>query len=50
MSEPDEYRVNPRAYRKSMTDALWFIWLVGILKVAEAFREAGIFPIFFELY
>lgn len=50
VSEPDEYVVNPRTYRKSMIDALWFVWLVGIVELAEALRHAGILPTFFYLY
>jgi hypothetical protein len=50
MSEPDEYVVNPRIYRKSMIDALWFVWLVGIIELAEGFREAGMLPTLFTLY
>lgn len=50
VAEPDGYTVNPRAFRKSMMDALWFVWLVGIVEFAEALREAGIFPVLFRLY
>ncbi|MGH7830765.1 MAG: methyltransferase family protein [Candidatus Binatia bacterium] len=50
VSEPDQYVVNPLVYRKSMLDALWFVWLVGIIELAEAFREAGILPTLFNLY
>lgn len=50
VSEPDQYVVNPVVYRKSMLDALWFVWLVGIIELAEAFREAGILPTLLSLY
>jgi hypothetical protein len=48
--EPDRYIVNPSAYRKSMIDAVWFIWLVGIVEFAEALREVGILPALFKFY
>lgn len=49
-TEPEEYLVNPRLFRKSMIDALWFLWLVGIIEIAEALREAGLLPIVFKSY
>lgn len=50
IDEPGQYVVNPRAFRKSMFDALWFVWLVELIEFAEAFREAGILPIAWSLY
>jgi len=48
--EPQEYTVKPKAFRKGLFDALWFVWLVGILELIEAFHEYDILPILFELY
>lgn len=48
--EPGEYLVNPVMFRRAMFDALWFVWLVGILELAEALREAGILPALLNLY
>jgi hypothetical protein len=31
--------VNPRLFRRAMGDALWFIWLVGIVELVEALHE-----------
>ncbi|MBI4390390.1 MAG: isoprenylcysteine carboxylmethyltransferase family protein [candidate division NC10 bacterium] len=37
--EPESYVVNPRVFRRAMGDALWFIWLVGIIELVEALHE-----------
>ena len=48
--EPEEYIVRPRAFRKGLFDALWFVWLVGILELIEAFHEYEVLPFFLRLY
>lgn len=50
LSEPEEYTVNPKVFRKHIFGALWFVWLVGILELIEAFHEAGILPTYFVIY
>lgn len=42
--EPENYQVRVRKFRKAIFDALWFIWLVGLLEVAEGLRSIGIVP------
>jgi len=39
--EPENYNVKPAIYRKHIFSALWFIWIVGILKVIEGMKEIG---------
>ncbi|MBU0730594.1 MAG: isoprenylcysteine carboxylmethyltransferase family protein [Proteobacteria bacterium] len=48
--EPSQYLVNPKVFRKHIFDALWFIWLVGILEVIEGIHELHFMPIFFKLF
>lgn len=48
--EPEEYLVAPAKFRHAMIDALWFVWLVGIIELAEALRNAGILPTVVKLY
>ena len=48
--EPQEYTVRPKAFRKGLFDALWFVWLVGILELIEAFHEYDTLPILLKLY
>lgn len=48
--EPQEYTVRPRTFRKGLFDALWFVWLVGILELIEAFHEYEILPVLLRLY
>lgn len=40
--EPESYNVNPRLFRRAMFDALWFIWLVGIIELVETLHDAHI--------
>lgn len=37
--EPETYSVNPRLFRRTMFDVVWFIWFVGILEFVEALHE-----------
>lgn len=48
--EPVLYEVEPAKYRREMFDALWFVWLVGIIEFVESLREAGFIPIILKLY
>ncbi len=41
-NEPGSYVVNPGLFRRTMGDALWFVWLVGIIKLVEALHEYGL--------
>jgi protein-S-isoprenylcysteine O-methyltransferase Ste14 len=48
--EPDEYTVNPRVYRKHMLDAIWFVLIVGFLKVNSSLHSLDLLPTFFQIY
>lgn len=48
--EPDEYVVRPMIFRKNLLDAIWFIWLIGILELISALHEANIVPVLFSIY
>ena len=37
--EPQTYTVNPRLFRRTMLDVVWFVWFVGILEFVEALHE-----------
>ena len=50
LKEPEEYPVRPKIFRKNMFDALWFIWLLGILEIIESLHEAGVVPALFMIY
>jgi protein-S-isoprenylcysteine O-methyltransferase Ste14 len=39
LREPATYTVNPRDFRRSMGDVLWFVWLAGSLEIVEAIHE-----------
>jgi len=48
--EPTEYLVNPRIFRKNMIDALWFVWLVGIVEIVRALQGLGLLPVYWNSY
>jgi protein-S-isoprenylcysteine O-methyltransferase Ste14 len=50
LQEPEEYVVKPVIYRKHMFDALWFIWLLGIMEIIESLHKLNIMPVFFNFY
>ena len=50
LREPETYTVNPRIFKRNIFNALWFIWLIGIIEVIEAFHETGVLPMYFRIY
>lgn len=42
LKEPETWTVNPRLFRRTMGDVLWFIWLVGVVELVEALHKYGI--------
>lgn len=48
--EPEEYIVKPGVFRRHMFDALWFVWLVGIMEIIESLHELNILPTLFKFY
>ena len=49
-SEPDTYVVKPVVYRRHMFSALWFVWIVGLLELAEGLKEMGWMPSFWKFW
>ena len=50
LKEPETYKVNPKIFRRNSFNALWFIWLTGILEIIEAFHETGVLPVYIKIY
>jgi protein-S-isoprenylcysteine O-methyltransferase Ste14 len=48
--EPETYTVHTKIIKKNIFGALWFVWIVGIIELVEALREAYIIPIYFTIY
>lgn len=48
--EPEEYWVKPRIFRRNLLDAVWFVWLIGIVELIESLHKEGIVPVLFTLY
>lgn len=42
-NEPDTYLVNPKLFRRTMGDVIWFVWFVGIIELVEALHELHYF-------
>jgi len=50
LREPEEYLVNPRIFRKSISESMLFVWIVGMLELVEAVRNAGGIPAILTIY
>lgn len=50
ISEPDTYVVNPKVFSHNIIDALWFIWIIGILEFISALHDTHILPTLYRLY
>ena len=50
LQESETYTVNPRIFKRNIFRALWFIWLIGIIEIIEAFHETGLLPMYFRIY
>jgi protein-S-isoprenylcysteine O-methyltransferase Ste14 len=48
-NEPDTYLVNPKLFRRTMVDVVWFVWFVGIIEFVEALHEYHYFEPFVRL-
>ena len=40
--EPATWSVDTRRFRQTMTDVVWFVWLVAIIEMVEALHEHGV--------
>ena len=50
LKEPQEYVMKPIAFKNHMFNALWFIWLIGVLEVVEGFHELHVLPAILKIY
>jgi hypothetical protein len=50
LKEPDKYIVNPIVFKRHMFDALWFVWLVGILELIENLHDLELLPKLFVIF
>jgi protein-S-isoprenylcysteine O-methyltransferase Ste14 len=50
LKEPDEYTVKPKIFRKTLFEVMWFVLLLGIIEVKEAFEQAGLLPTIFRMF
>jgi protein-S-isoprenylcysteine O-methyltransferase Ste14 len=38
-TEPVSYVVNPRIFRNTLGEVIWFVWFVGIIKIVQVLHE-----------
>ncbi|MBN1843543.1 MAG: isoprenylcysteine carboxylmethyltransferase family protein [Deltaproteobacteria bacterium] len=50
LKEPEKYIVKPVIFKKHMFEALWFIWIVGLLEIIEELHELDVLPTMFKIY
>lgn len=48
--EPQDYAVRPGTFRSEVFNAVWFVWIVGLLELLEGLAEEGVLPRFFMLW
>jgi protein-S-isoprenylcysteine O-methyltransferase Ste14 len=49
LKEPVTYVVDVRRFRKSFFDAMWFVWIFGLLQVVERLHETSQIPVVFQI-
>ena len=49
-TEPEDYTVKPKIFRKTLFEVLWFVWMLGIIELKEAFEQAGMLPTYFKMF
>jgi protein-S-isoprenylcysteine O-methyltransferase Ste14 len=50
LSEPQQYVVNPKVFRKHLGESMLFVWIVGMLELAETLQELGWLPVVLRVY
>jgi len=49
-AKPEEYTVKPRVFRREAVDAMYFIWIVGLLEILENLIDMGFLPVLISIY
>ena len=50
LTEPEEYTVKPKIFRKTLFEVMWFVLFLGIVELKEAFEQANLLPTILNLY
>jgi protein-S-isoprenylcysteine O-methyltransferase Ste14 len=50
LSEPEQYTIYPRQFRRHLFDALWFGWAAAILLLIETLHDSGWLPIWWHAF
>jgi len=50
LTEPEEYTVRPAIIRKSIIDAIWFVWGVAVIELIKALHDTAVLPVYLTLY
>jgi len=50
LNEPAEYTVKPKKFKIQIFDALWFVWLIGIIEIIEELHNLGFLLTIIKIY
>ncbi|MBU2457625.1 MAG: isoprenylcysteine carboxylmethyltransferase family protein [Planctomycetes bacterium] len=50
LTEPDEYVVKPKIFRKTLFEVMWFVLLIGVIELKEGLEQANLLPTMLNLY
>jgi len=50
LTEPEEYSVKPRVFRKHLTQVMWFALFLSGLQLIHGLHASGWLPVYFKLY
>ena len=50
LNEPEEYTVQPRIFRRSMGEAVWFVIFLGLFQMIGVLHDQSVLPNFFRLF
>jgi protein-S-isoprenylcysteine O-methyltransferase Ste14 len=48
--EPEKYPVHTRIFKRTLMDALWFIWAAGLIHFLRYIQNSDVWPILMEIY
>ncbi len=50
LNEPEEYTVQPRIFRRSMGEAVWFVIFLGVFQMIGVLHDQSVLPNLFRLF
>jgi protein-S-isoprenylcysteine O-methyltransferase Ste14 len=50
LTEPEEYTVKPKIFRRTLFEVWWFVALIGVVEFKEALQQLKLLPTILNLY